>query len=76
MSTATPSIGTGAGQEPQAIGSVTITIYALSPGQTQVQVQWPEAAKSGRPDVQTARQQVRQLVHAEIDRSFDAWGSR
>ena len=61
---------------PQTIGWVKISLYGLRRGQAQVQVGFPNGTRSGQADLATGRAQLRELLHGEIDRAFDAFGTR
>lgn len=78
MTSPTPSYITGgasAEAEPAAIGSLTVMIYEMKPGGTQIQVEWPDGTKSGQPNLTATRTHLRQVLQQELDRAFNAWGS-
>jgi hypothetical protein len=76
MSSATPGLGPKSNKAPEPIGSVTITLYALKAGQAQVQIAFPNGTRSRQPDLTAKRAELRQLIHGEIDRAFNAFGDR
>lgn len=51
-------------QEP--LGSVHIVVNAWSPGQTEVQIQWPQEALWGQPNAKAMQAQFRTLVEQEL----------
>jgi hypothetical protein len=48
------------------IGFVRITVYALTPGQSQVQIAFPEDALGGTDDALAARQQFVNFATSEL----------
>lgn len=56
----------------QPLGSVTVLVYDWSPGQTEVQIQWPKVALPGAQTATTHQARFRDLVNAELKDAFRA----
>ena len=50
----------------QPLGTVHIVVNAWSPGQTEVQIQWPQEALWGQPNAKDMQAQFRALVEREL----------
>lgn len=59
----------------QPIGSITILIYGLDPGESQVQVSWPPGTQSGESNLVAARSALCKTMQGELARAFRGFGA-
>lgn len=76
MATARPTLEK---ERPQAarkspIGEVRILVYGLEPGQTEVQVRFPDDAVTGRAGASRKQAKFRELVVSEMNGAFETFG--
>jgi hypothetical protein len=54
-------------QEPQVIAEIGVRVYALEPGQTQIQISWPAEALADTAEGQSKRDQFLRFIQSELE---------
>ena len=66
------STGPAPAGRPEPIGEVTVLVFDWQPGKTEVQVVFPDEAKSGQAGAGKKQAEFRALILSEVDQALTA----
>ena len=53
--------------EPPILGQATVKVYEMTPGQTQLQITWPDGATADTPEAAEKRVEFVRFIQSELE---------